>query len=286
MKKRNQTPVPPPAEFGTRNLKIAGEKAVDAEAVKRLDTFRFGILCEEEMTRCRTQGYAGIGTMQEKRMHRILKCFIHPNEDYHEVGVQNSRFVSDVRIGNAIFEVQTGKFAPLRKKIGYYLTRTDCTVTVVHPIPVVRWLTWINPADGSVSPRRKVSHGKLADLLPELNSLAPYLGNPRLRFKVLLLEVEDFRLLNGRSEDRKKGATKYERLPLALLDEEDFADREDFRRLIPEDLPSPFTVKEFSRLTKLRGRDAYAAVRALAAVGLFAPAEPIGRAMAFSRVGG
>ena len=100
-----------------------------------------------------------------------------------------------------------------------------------------------------------------------------------------MLEVHDFRLQNGsRSRDRKKGSVRYERMPIALIDELDFRTPEDFRRFIPAGLPSPFTVKQFSTLSKIRGRNAYSAVRVLAALGLFAPTDPIGRAMAFEIV--
>ena len=52
-------------------------------------------------------------------------------------------------------------------------------------------------------------------------------------------------------------------------------------RLLPAELASPFRVAEFSKRTRLRGRDAYSAVRVLAALGVVRPAAPIGRAMAF-----
>ena len=221
----------------------------------------------------------GIGTLAEKRLHALIKKYICPNVEFHEVGVHDTRFVSDVRIGDDAYEVQTGSFFPMKKKIAYYLEHTDCTVTIVHPIPVVRWMSWVEPGMMDISPRRKVAGKKELDLLPELYHLLPHLGNPRLRFRLLLLEVQDFRLLNGWSKNRKKGSVLYERIPLALLDEIDLNSPDDFRRFLPSALPEHFTVKDFSMLTKIRGRRAYSAVRALAALGVISPAEPIGRSM-------
>ena len=86
-------------------------------------------------------------------------------------------------------------------------------------------------------------------------------------------------MLNGWSKDRKKGSNLYERIPLALLDEIDLNTPDDFRRFLPSALPAHFTVKEFSALTKIRGRKAYSAVRSLAALKVITPAEPIGRSM-------
>lgn len=243
---------------------------------------RFDRLCEEAMRHDLRITDSGIGTLGEKRLHAVIKRFLCEDTDCHEVGVQNTRFVSDVRIGNDVYEVQTGDFYPMKKKIDHYLTKTDCTVTVVHPIPAVRWMSWVDPKTVEISPRRKVSRlGRPQDLLPQLYCLSEHLGNPRLRFSLLLLEVHDFRVLSS-GRDPKKGAHRYERIPLSLLGEADFFSADDFRALIPESLPSPFTVKQFSELSKIRGRDAYSAVRALVALGLVKPSEPIGRSMAFA----
>ena len=226
----------------------------------------------------------GIGTLAEKRLHAAIKRYVCPNEDFHEVGVAGTRFVSDVRIGDEIYEIQTGSFYPMKKKIAYYLEKTDCSITVVHPIPAIRWMSWVEPDTMDISPRRKVAGKKAIDLLPELYCLSEHLQNPRLRFRILLLEVQDFRLLNGRSNDRKKGSSRYERIPLSLIDEIDLHTPDDFRRFLPPALPTHFTVKAFSALTKLRGRDAYSAVRALVALGLVDSAEPIGRSMGWRRI--
>ena len=96
-----------------------------------------------------------------------------------------------------------------------------------------------------------------------------------------MIEEEDFRTLSGRKDNRKRGARLYERMPLALLGEIEFSSPADFSVFLPTDLPSPFTVKDFSQKTGLRGRDAYSAVHVLEKLGLLTKTEPIGRAMAF-----
>ncbi len=245
---------------------------------------RFARICREMMRDGHAMGEAGIGSLGEKRLHLIIKRFLCENEDLHEVGVANTRYVSDVRIGDDIFEVQTGAFYPMQKKIAHYLEHTDCTVTVVHPIAERRWVSWIDPKTGDVSEKTRVPRrGRLQDLLPEMYGLLPLLGNARLRFRVLMIEAQDFRTLTNRRNDRKRGAEKYERIPLALLDDVTFSSPQDFLRFVPDALPAHFTVKMFSDLTKIRGRDAYSAVRVLTALGVFAPAEPIGRSMGFAR---
>ena len=244
---------------------------------------RFERLCLEAATHGRTDGANGFGTLAEKRLHAVIKKYLCENEQLHEVGVAGTRFVSDVRIGNEVLEVQTGSFFPMKKKIAYYLENTDLTVTVVHPIAVTRWMSWVDPVTTELSPRRKVRSETPQELLPELYYLSEHLQHPRLRFQLLLLEVQDFRVLNGWSKDRKKGSNRYERMPLALLGEQSFSKPSDFEILLPQALPAHFTVKDFSALSKLRGRKAYSAVHALAALGLIEQAEPIGRSMGWRR---
>ena len=243
---------------------------------------RFDRLCREAATAPRGSGDEGIGTLGEKRMHAIIKRYLCEDHACHEVGVLDTGYVSDVRIGNDVYEVQTGAFYPMKKKIAHYIEKTDLTVTVVHPISVERWVTWVDAKTGEVTPRKRSPKRERAiHLLPELYCLLPYLGNERLRFRLLMIEEEDFRTLSARKENRKRGARLYERMPLSLVGETEFSSPADFKVFLPADLPSPFTVKEFSQKTGLRGRDAYSAVYVLEKLELITKTEPIGRAMAF-----
>ena len=80
---------------------------------------RFDRLCEEAMRRDIRVADSGIGTLGEKRLHAVIKRYICEDTDCHEVGVKDRRFVSDIRIGNEIYEVQTGDFYPMKQKIAY-----------------------------------------------------------------------------------------------------------------------------------------------------------------------
>ncbi len=230
------------------------------------------------------QGLDGIGTLGEKRMHVMLKHFFCADESFHEVKMEGTRFVADVRVGNEITEIQTGSLAPMRKKLAYYLQNTDCTVTVVHPIIAVKWVTWINKETKEISEKkRSPKRERDVDLLAELFPLRELLPNPRLRFHLLYLEAIDFRVLSKKG-GKGRGAEKYERIPTDLLGEEVFCAPADFARFLPDSLPAHFTVADFSRHTGVRGVNAYSAVRALLSLGLVRKSDNIGRAMGFERV--
>ena len=245
---------------------------------------RFSRLCERALLEAHRMGESGIGTLGEKRLHALIKRFLCEDEQYHEVGLDGTRYVSDIRVGDEIIEVQTGAFYPMKSKIAYYLEHTDCTVTVVHPIVVRKWVCYVDPQNGTATERKRSPRvERPAELLAELFSLLPSLPSSRLRFRLLCIEAQDFRLLTKKSRDTHRATKRFERIPLALLDDRIFESAEELSALLPKDLSPHFAVKEFSRLSKLRGRDAYAAVRAMVALGLASPAEPIGRAMAFTR---
>ena len=244
---------------------------------------RFDRICADAMRERHVTGEDGVGTLKEKRLHAAIKRYLCEDEAFHEVGIAGTRYVSDVRVGNDAYEVQTGSFYPMRQKIAYYLEHTDLTVTVVHPISVIKWMCKIDTKTSEVSPRRRVPRSqRREDLLAELYSLRSFLGHPRLKFCLLLLETQDFRLIGSASGDKARG-TKYERVPISLVGEETFECADDFRALIPKDLPKTFTVKQFAAATKLRSRDAYAAAHVLCDLGLTVPAPPVGKAMAFTQ---
>lgn len=244
---------------------------------------RFSRICREAMLERKTQGEQGVGTLAEKWQHQIIKRYLSEDIRDHEILISRERrFVSDVRVGDHAYEVQTGSFSPMAKKIAYYLDSTDLTVTVVHPIAKDRWISWVDYETEEISPRKKSpKHGTAADILAELYPLLPLMPHPRLKFRILLLEVHDFKLLTKQRGQRKKGE-RYERIPLSLLDDIALDSPTDFAQFLPDGLQSPFTVKQFSQVTKIRGRDAYSAVRALVALGLVTQTDPIGRSMAFS----
>lgn len=248
---------------------------------------RFARIYRGAMQENRADLRDGIGLLGEKWQHQIIKRYLTEDPAEHECRLSGTRFVSDVRAGNDIYEVQTGSFAPMVRKLERYFSDPALTVSVVHPLPAVRYLSWMDPATGEIGKARRVA-GKRDPLLllPALYPLIPFLPQlsaGRLSFRLLLLEVQDFKLLDGRTRDRKGGATRLERVPTGLVDDLTFSAPPDLAALLPETLPDPMTVAEFSRATGLRGVDAYSAVRVLLALGIFADAGRKGRGMAVRR---
>ena len=228
--------------------------------------------------------------MSEKRMHKTLKRYICPDESFHEARIKQSGearfsenesgrggYIADVCVDGDIFEIQTAGFYPLKPKIDFYLKNTDFTVTVVHPLIAEKWSVWVEPETGETTARRRSpKKEKPWDLLPEIFWLVEYLDSERLRFCIPVIEAEEYRILDGYGRDKKKRATRYERIPIALIDELDFGGNE-LARLLPEKLSREFTAVEFTRATGLRGRRAYYALKLLCLTGVAEKGEKVGR---------
>ena len=78
--------------------------------------------------------------------------------------------------------------------------------------------------------------------------------NESLCILLLMVDMDEYRYLNGWSADGKKGSTRHERSPIALADSLLLATKEDYQGLLPSDLCSTFTSKEFASAAKTRLR--------------------------------
>lgn len=254
----------------------------DFRPADQAERLAFRRACDEVVLSC-SPSDGGVGTLAEKMLHQTVKLFLCPDSDDHEVGVVDTRFVADAKIGNTVFEVQTGHFSPMKKKIAHYLNETNFTVCVVHPIAYKRWLSTIDPITHTISPKKRSAGVHSPDaFLSELYSLLPLFPNPRLQIRLLFLEVHDFKYSSiGR---RRRGIPKkVERVPLELLGTLDFSSADHYRIFLPDTLPNRFSVKEYSEETGIRGIHAYSAVRVLTSLGLLRQVED-SRPMAFEKV--
>ena len=185
-----------------------------------------------------------IGTYKEKTLHAILKDYYAPDKSMQEISVDG--YVADIYTGQEIIEIQTANFNKMRAKLNCFLP--NYPVAVVYPIARIKYLSWIDEATGECSkPRKSPVKGSVYRAFVELYKIKSILSQENLCLCFPLLEVEEYRLLNGWSQDKKKGSCRYDWIPRALLDEIRLEKPEDYLRLIPENLPEPFTALEFGK---------------------------------------
>jgi hypothetical protein len=215
-----------------------------------LDRERFEQACAEVFGQARER--KGIGTLSEKTLHAVLKRYLEPHSDNREVKIGN--YVADIVGENGIIEIQTKNFTQLRPKLEVLLDYTD--VTVVYPMAAVKYLSWVDPDTGEVTaPRKSPRSMRLCDCFYELIRIKYTLDNPHMHLKLIMLEVTDYRWLNGWSKDKKKGSVRHDRIPERLIDEIDICKPADYDIFIPDGLAERFTIKDFAKAAKV-GYDA------------------------------
>ncbi len=203
---------------------------------------------------------AGIGTLGEKTMHAVVKHFLAPDPSQHEIPM--GAYFADIVTAEEIVEIQTAGFSQLRPRLQAFLGTSP--VTVVYPVPHTKWLQWIDVETGEMTRKRKSPKtGRPADIFRELVYIKPCLTNPRLTLLILLIDVEEFRLLNGWSDDRKRGSTRHDRIPLRLEQMVRLSMPDGLDRLAPPDLPQPFTSRDYATAARMRPRDAQRAINVL-----------------------
>lgn len=189
----------------------------------------------------------GIGTLSEKTVHAVVKHYMEPNADYHEVPLEG--FVADIFRDESVTEIQTANFNKLRRKLERFLPLYP--VTIVYPVPATKWVIWVDPETGlEVSKRKSPKKGSPYQAFRELYRIKPFLAHPNLSVLFLFIDMEETKLLDGWSRDKKRGATKHDRIPLGLVDEMMFERVEDYRMMIPPEL-SNFTTREYAKSTKI-----------------------------------
>lgn len=207
----------------------------------------------------------GIGTLKEKTVHAVLKNYYAPDEKMQEVLVGN--YVADICTGQSILEIQNGNFYKMRAKLDAFLG--EYPVTIIYPIPHIKWIIWIDEETGELSPRRKSPlTGSSYRAFPELYRIKNYLKNENLNFIFPLIDIEEYRLLNGWSKDRKKGSCRYDRIPVDLFDEVSVEGKEDYLQFLPKGLPDAFTTKDLSKAAKIPVKTAGIVLHILAYLGI------------------
>ncbi|MGN0587295.1 MAG: hypothetical protein ACI4JF_08420 [Oscillospiraceae bacterium] len=210
---------------------------------------------------------AGIGTYGEKTVHSVLKNYFEPCADGHEQKIGG--YVADIVGEDGIIEIQTAGFDKLRRKLDSFLS--VCRVTVVHPIPRRRWLISIDPETGARGRRRKSPKtGTPYDIFPELYKIKPMLTNDRLSICIVMLDMEEYRCppeTNGLRRGRRKGYTRYDRIPLSIEEEIHLDNIYDWLYFIPNGLTEEYTSSDFARAAKISAGSARLALNILTEVG-------------------
>lgn len=220
----------------------------------------------------------GIGTLNEHSLHAFLKDYYGHDKANQEIKI--GRYVADIVIDGAITEIQTRNFRSMKNKLKIFLQTGD--VTVVYPIARKKRLIWVDPDTGEMSkPRMSPKTGTPFEIFYELVFIKDMLQSKNLHFKIILLDMTEYRLLNGWNSDRKKGSVRMDRVPGMIIDEIAVNDAGDYLKLLPDGLPEYFTVKELMKYSRVGERLARRAIYILSELSLISRCGKRGRAFLY-----
>lgn len=229
--------------------------------INQAEKDRFSEICLDITNKIHSRD--SIGTYKEKLLHLVLKKFFCDDESCHEI--KQGQYVADAATDREIFEIQTGGLYPLKKKISAYLADTDKKINLVFPIITRKRLFWVDAESGDMGEPREFTVARPKNkLLRELMRIADVLDFSRVSLKMVLLSVDEYKLLDGKGADKKIKATKIDRIPCEIFDvvsiDSNKAAAEFF---LPSSLPSEFRLKDFEKATGLKRKGVSAGIRSL-----------------------
>lgn len=222
-----------------------------------------------------------IGTYKEKKLHIILKKYFEPDDIYHEIPTNG--YIADVRKNGIITEIETSGFTGISEKLRAYLP--EYKVNLVFPVAVKKYVSWIDPDSSDIS-KRHLSPKKqnIYDAMFELVKILPHLKNENLTILFPFLEIDEYRLLDGWSYNKKRGSHRFERMPTNLIDIIEISSDEDYIKYIPDECTREFGSKEFAKAAKIDRSTASAILKVMEARGVLARIENKGRAFQYTRI--
>jgi len=184
-----------------------------------------------------------IGTLHESSLHSSLKLWYKKAEDQLEVPLEN--FVIDIVREDLLIEIQTKNFSTIKKKLVTLLK--NHRVLLIHPIVKDKWIINVDQQTNKIiSKRLSSSHQSYLDIFEELIRIPDLISNPNLTIELVLVQIEEFRVNDGKGSWRRKGWSIYDKRLVSVLEKKVFCSPIDFLLLKPSKLKPPFTNAELA----------------------------------------
>lgn len=184
-----------------------------------------------------------IGSLNEKSLHASLKAWYRQPGDRMEVTVDG--FVIDLVRDDLLIEVQTGNFSAIKRKM---MTLTsNHPVRLIYPIAREKWIVKQDAAGEPVGRRKSPKRETCLNMFTELVSFPHLLAHTNFSLEIVSIQEEEVRRFDKRQGWRRHGWVTHERHLLHVLDQRLFSVPEDCGKLLPSELPDPFTTKDLAQ---------------------------------------
>jgi hypothetical protein len=219
-----------------------------------------------------------IGTLNEGLLHAQLKEWYRRPGDLVEHPVDG--YLIDLVRGGSLIEIQTGSFAPLRRKLERLLNQHR--VRLVVPVPLSRRIVRLSPDGDVLSSRRSPRRGRPEDVFSRLVSLPALLAHPQFSLELLLTHEQELRRHAPGRAFRRRGWVVVGRSLLSVEQQLTLATPDDAAMLLPT-LPTVFDTAELATAVGCDRRLAQQMSYCLRAIGVFETEGRRGRAVLYRR---
>ena len=219
-----------------------------------------------------------IGTLNESSLHSTLKLRYKKAEDQLEVPIEN--FVIDIVRDDLLIEIQTKNFSSIKNKLETLLK--NHRVRLIHPIVKDKWIINMDQQTSKIiSKRLSPSHQSYLDIFEELIRIPDLISNPNLTIELVVVQIEEFRINDGKGSWRRKGWSIYDKKLVNIVEKKEFCSPIDFLMLKPSTLKPPFTNADLAYSLKKPLRLAQKMSYCLRKMGIIKVVGKCGRSMLF-----
>ena len=188
-------------------------------------------------------GVNNIGTLRESTLHSNLKFWYKIQGDQLEVPIEN--FIIDIVRDDLLIEIQTKNFSSIKRKLEVLLK--DHRVLLVHPIIKDKRIITIDHQSHEVIRKRlSPTHQSYLDVFEELIRIPDLIANPNLTIELPLVQIEEYRVNDGKGSWRRNGWSIYDRKLVNILERKILYSPVDFLMLKPSSINPPFTNAELA----------------------------------------
>ena len=221
----------------------------------------------------------GIGMLNEGALHAQLKDWYRRNGDRIERVIDG--FVVDLVRGDLLVEIQTGSFAPLRRKLEL-LTRQH-RLRLVAPLPLVRRIIRLSDEGELLSARRSPRRGRVEDIFNRLVSIPSLLCRPHFELELLLTHQDELRVYRHGKAFRRHGWVVAGRRLVSVEECLRITGPDDAARLLPPSLPELFDTAQLAEAAAIERRLAQQMTYCLRALGVLQTTGKRGNAIVHRR---
>ena len=184
-----------------------------------------------------------IGILNEGPLHAALKAAYVANGGEAEVPVQT--FVADAVRNGVMYEIQTGSFSGLGRKMAALAEVGP--VVLVHPIAGTKTIIKQPQQDGARAQTRKSpKHGQLVHIVNELVYIPQMLNHPNFAVEAVLTEERELRCYDPRKNRRRGGWRVLERRLVRIEEGLRINTMADLYDFLQADLVEPFSTRDLA----------------------------------------